>query len=66
MRMVMSHHRRRMKAMAARTITAAQHSMMKYMIDLLEAGPAPLMLSEQQRLCLCACGATGEQKPARF
>ena len=37
MRMAMSHHSRRMKAMAARTITVAQHSMMKYMIDLLES-----------------------------
>jgi len=35
-RMEMSHHRRRIKAMVTRTMTAVQHSMMKYMIELLE------------------------------
>jgi hypothetical protein len=42
--MAMSHQRRRMKAMVTSTITVAQHSMMKYMVELLDYGLAPLRL----------------------
>ena len=40
------HHSRRMNAMEMRMMTAAQHSMMKYMVELLSR-PAPYGCTSQ-------------------